>query len=129
MVRGWEMKERIKPPKYSYILSPLSLEVSIKPKGRVSADYQIIRPLLWAGSSGYLLGATLCSRPTYSFFVTITRNPKPQESCSPKLKEVRCCGLVLLNRLAHLCISSLIVLTAQEYPFTFSLHSLACFPQ
>lgn len=61
-------------------------------------------------------------------FVTITRNPKSQESCSPKLKEERCCRLVLLNSMAHLGISCLILLTGLEHLFTFPLDSLALFP-
>lgn len=61
-------------------------------------------------------------------FVTITRNPKPQESCSPKLKEERCCRLVLLNSIAHLGVSCLILLIGLEHLFTFPLDSLGLFP-
>lgn len=67
MVRGKKIKEMIKLAKYSQVLSPLSLEVGIKPRGRVGKVYQIIRPLLRAGSSGCLLGASLCPRPNYLF--------------------------------------------------------------
>lgn len=61
----------------------------------------------------------------YSFFLlTITRNPKFQESCSSKLKEIICYWLVLLSRPAHLYIFYLNIHIGLEHLFTFSLHGL-----
>lgn len=45
MVR-WGRQGKFKSAKYFQVLSPLSLEVGIKPQGRAGAVYQIIRPLL-----------------------------------------------------------------------------------
>lgn len=68
-------------------------------------------------------GITLFQNYSF-FFLTITRNPKFQESCSSKLKEIICYWLVLLSRPAHLCIFYLNVHIGLEHLFTFSLHSL-----
>lgn len=56
--------------------------------------------------------------------LTITKNPKFQESCSSKLKEIICYWLVLLSRPAHLCIFYLNIHIGLEHLFIFSLHGL-----
>lgn len=100
--------------------------MSIKSWSRVGIVHQTIWPLLWAGSSAVPLGPHSVPGPV-TLSVTITRNPKAQESCSPKLKAGRCCWQVLLRKLAYLCISCLILLIGLEYLFTFSVDSLAHF--